>query len=302
MNTALIVDSNCDLPTSVIDKHNIIVIPTNLTIDGDEYLDYRDVASTTQMYNGDRLDKRYVAKSEAASEALIQKILTEKVSGKFDSAVIQTMSRKRSMFFERVGSVVTRIQDNSQTKFRILDSKSLFTGQGVVAAHTTALMNKGIYGSSLRKKLDELTPYLYGYSIPKDLFYLRERGSQRGEKSVSFAKAAVGKALGLVPIVRTHNESVDPVKSVRGWDNAVELLFNNVCEQMKAGLRSPFVCISYAGNINEIESLPNYKKLAMVAKDNRIHILKSQMAVAGGVNIGPGAMSIAFASQHHVLS
>lgn len=302
MQTALIVDSNCDLPPSVIDNHNIVVIPTNLTINGEQYLDYRNAVDNNLLYRSDRLNKKISAKSEAASEAIIQQILTEKIVGKFDAAVVQTMSRKHSLFYERMEKVISKMGHMSDVKFRVQDSKSVFTGQAVLAAHSAALIKKNVTGADLRKKIDQITPFLHQYSVPKDITYLRERASQRGEKSVSIVGAAIGKALGIVPIIKAYQSEVSSVKTIRGWNEAVNVLFNTAIAQIKLGLKSPFICISYAGESDIIKSLDGYHHLVAIAKQHNVHVLHSQMGIGGGINVGPETLSIAFAASPHKLT
>ncbi len=298
MSTALIVDSNCDLPESIINRYEIVVIPTEVTISGNKFLDYRKPIQSNLLYSGNQLDKKNVARSQASEESIIENVLEESVLGKYETAIIQTMSRKRSLFFERAGAVMARLNNKTSTSIRVQDTKSVFAGQGVIAAHSAALIKQGVQGAELRRRIDNITNQLHTFAVPQDIFYLRERAAQRGEKSVSIAKALVGKALGMVPILRTYRDNIEPLKNVRGWGNAVEQLFVNAARAFESGLASPIVCISYAGKPEEIDFLPGFTKLSQAAEANGAKILKSQMSIGGGVNMGPGTVSIAFAAEN----
>ena len=68
---------------------------------------------------------------------------------------------------------------------------------------------------------------------------------------------------------------------------------------MRDGLDTPFVCISYGGQPDAVREMPGYAALAETASRHGVEILISPMSKTAAVNVGPGALSLAFAASDH---
>ena len=70
---------------------------------------------------------------------------------------------------------------------------------------------------------------------------------------------------------------------------------------VRAGLESPHVCISYGGDPATVPGLPGYADLAAAVQEKGAEILISMMSNTGAVNVGTGAVSLAFAAGSHTF-
>jgi fatty acid-binding protein DegV len=89
---------------------------------------------------------------------------------------------------------------------------------------------------------------------------------------------------------------------VRGFDAGVERLFDNAAAQVRRGLKVPHVCISYGGNPEQVRSMPGYAGLESAAREHGVDVLTSVMSMTAAVNVGSGAVSIAYAADPHAFA
>jgi DegV family protein with EDD domain len=301
--TTLIVDSACDLPKSLIEKSNIRILPATIIYDQQSVQDFRDPEQTIGIYESGILEKGHESETAPTSVKEIIRILETAISSGENDLVIQTVNRVRSPTYENAVEAVSSIEKkhkNQDINIRVQDSRTIFTGQGVLAAHTVALINKGVSGTKLRRTIDLLSSKVHAYQVPKDVYYLRERGRKKGDNSVSWLGAVLGRALGVCPIVLALDDQTYPVTKIKGFEKAAETLFSHTVEKVKEGLLSPFVGISYAGKPKDLYTIPGFNELKEAAKARRYQLIISPMSLSGGVNLGPGTLSVAFATEPYL--
>lgn len=298
--TTLIVDSACDLPRSLIDKANVRLLPATIIYDQQSMQDNRDPEQTVKMYQNGALGKNHESETAPTSTEDIMKILETALKSGEKDILIQTVNRVRSPTYENAVEAVSKIEkkfSNQGLNIRVQDSRTIFTGQGVLAAHTIALVNKGVTGTRLRRTIDLLSSKVHAYQVPKDVFYLRERARKKGDKSVSWLGAIVGRTVGICPIVLALDDQTFPVTKIRGFNKAAETLFNHTVDKINEGLLSPFIGISFAGNPKDLYTISGFTELKEAAKAKGYQIFITPMSLSGGVNLGPGTLSVAFAAE-----
>lgn len=171
MRVRLVVDANCDLPQSFIDENDILILPSSLRLESEIIQDFRDPENMRALYRSGRLNKAYDAESIPLSIDGVREIFLENVVCQYDFAVIQTMMKERSPIFDNVESamrqVITSYRDRRQQAgieapfaVRAVDTRTLFSGQGIVAAETARLINENVGRQELRKRVFELTEHV----------------------------------------------------------------------------------------------------------------------------------------------
>ena len=150
MRVGLIVDSACDLPYEFSRKHDLFVLPVTAIIDGQTYIDTHDPVRTQEFYQSGLLDKGHQAETEAFSAEQIHNLFMEKIVTEFDVAICETVTRSRSQIFDHASEAMNTVMANyegarkaagREGKFsmRVIDSKQIFAGQGLLAVHTLRL-------------------------------------------------------------------------------------------------------------------------------------------------------------------
>ncbi|HEY9120389.1 MAG TPA: DegV family protein [Marinobacter sp.] len=313
MRVGLIVDSACDLPYDFSRKHDLFVLPVTAVIDGQTYIDEHDPVRTQEFYQSGLLQKGHHAETQAFSPQQIHDLFMEKIVTQFDVAICETVTRSRSLIFqnatEAMNSVMSHYQEarraaGREGKFsmRVIDSKQIFAGQGLLAAHTLRLIGQKLSKNALRNEVETFTDKIYTCVIPRDLHYIRERARKRGDKSVSALVAFLGKALNITPVIFGQGAEGQPAAKTRSFDMAVEKVMNYAAGRVEAGLLSPYVSLSCGLTWTEIEDLPGLNRLRDACENNGVELLLSQMGITSSIYVGPGSLCLALAAEPHEFS
>jgi fatty acid-binding protein DegV len=138
---------------------------------------------------------------------------------------------------------------------------------------------------------------VHAYLVPQDLYYVRSRAHQKGDKSVGWFKYQMGTMLDIKPILKAYRGETEAVDTVRGFDGAMKKLFGMATDAIEKGLLTKVVCMSYAGNPEDVKNFPGYDEFVKVAHANKVETLLSVMSTVAGIHVGPGAFSLAYAAK-----
>ena len=180
---------------------------------------------------------------------------------------------------------------------RVIDSQNVFAAVGVLAIEAARLRAAGEGAPQIRSRLEHLALYTQGYMVPPDLHYLRNRIKKRGDKSVSFFSAALGTALDIKPILHCNKGETGPVAKVKGFNPAVEKMFDFAARRVREGLMTPTMSLSYGGRLDEMRKLPGYDRLRETCAAQKVEVFESFMGLSGMVNVGQGAVVLGFAAE-----
>jgi fatty acid-binding protein DegV len=171
----------------------------------------------------------------------------------------------------------------------------------VQAAEAIRLIRQGGTPSEIGARLRSLVEQTHTYMVPADLFHIYKRASKKGDKSIGWGSYTLGSMLDVKPILHCHMDNTGPVDKVRGFETGVERLFGKAADRIRRGLEAPYICISYGGSLDAVPKLPGYAALHLAARENGVEILLSPMSKTAAVNVGPGAVSLAFAASGQPL-
>lgn len=306
MRVGVVVDSACDLPAEYLEQQGIEVLPINLQLGGERSLDVRDPHATIDFYT------RYATKRQPAQTApptteQIITALSERAATHFDRLLVVTISSTRSKIYEHITKAqlpllhaLRQKRNREQIKgsffLRVHDSKTLFTGQAVLVHEMLRLLcEEQLEFEELCRRADALSERIHAYLIPRDLYYVRNRSSQKGESSVGWLRYQAGTLLDIKPIIRAHQGDTEAVMTARGFDQAIEKLLAVAVDAIEKGLKVNAIALSYAGDPKEMARHPLIRRFHDYALGNGIELLESVMSTTAGVHVGPGALSLAYA-------
>lgn len=312
MSIAIIVDSTCDLPQHYVADNNVEILPIDLLLNGETYKDTKNPLEIAAFFSGDQVSKMVNAQSLPLSVEQICDIFYKKIVTKYGYALVLTAAKGRSNTYENAVQASLSINKNYQSyrkaaglesgfTMRVINSGTLFAGLGIATSYAVDLVANNTSKVQLRQKVEEFKSNIYTYCIPSDLFYLRTRAKTKGDKSVGLMTALIGKALDVIPVILGHMDDTQPVAKIKGHNKAVDRVFDHTIEQIDQGLKIPRVVISIAGEIEWLHQFDGYHRLLKKAKTESIEVLSSVMSIAGGVNLGPGTITVGFASDPHTF-
>ncbi len=307
MRIGVVIDSACDLPADYIKQQGILVLPINLYLGDEHLLDVRDPAATIEFYEHYAKNRKQTASTAPPeTEQIIESLLEH--ANQFDRLLIVTVTSTRSKVFEHATKaqlpllnalIQQRRQENigGSVLLRVHDSKTMFTGQGVLVHEMVKLLEKEeLDFNELCRRADEFSEHIHAYLVPNDLFYVRERARQKGENSVSWLSYQAGTLLNIKPVIHMHQGDSGALATARGFDAALEKLLEIATDAIDAGLKSNTVVMSYAGDPKVMGENRLIREFRAYAASKGVDVLESVMSTTAGLNVGPGAISLAYAS------
>lgn len=304
MTVRVVTDATCDLPREYIDANNMLLLPIAIRA-GDAVLnDDRRTDSTLAFYRDHLSDKGVMAETVPWDVEQIRQFFLQQVVTSCDHSLCLTVTASRSPIFESATQAsLNLLRDYKQARvqagrsgpfaMRVLDSGNMFAGQGVLAAEAARMIADGMHAADLRKAVQGLIPKTWAYLIPSDLYYVRARAKKKGDKSVSFAKYALGTALNIRPILRCNQGETEAVASQRGgFESAAQRLLEAATARVRAGVLGHYACISYGGPLEDLTKLPGYAGFANAVSAAGLELISSLMSMTACVNVGEGALSI----------
>jgi len=313
MRIGVVADATCDLPHEFLQEHRVGILPVAIHL-GDEVVnDVRDPDTTLKFYSEQLGAKGLDAHTVPfTAEQIREKFLSDIVL-EYDYVFCVTITATRSAIFEnatKASFAILNDYKNARARqgvsgpfaLRVVDSKSMFCGTGVLAAEAAKLARAGVGSNEIRKRLDELRENIVGYMVPNDLYYIRNRGIKKGEKSIGLLTYAIGSALDIKPVILCYRGETQPVAKVRGYERAVEKMFRHVAAEVRRGIGTTHLCISYGGPLNQVAALPGYDELAKAAREQKVDILTSIMSATAAVNTGGGCVAVAWGGELNPFS
>jgi DegV family protein with EDD domain len=306
--TLLITDAACDLPAEWLAKHRVCVLPIKILVDGEQFIDSHDEHSTLEFFRKDIAHKGMRAQSEPLSAVetrdYVQSMLRRNVDYVIEVAIASSRSKiylnslaaaQNLMLLH--GRARRSMNNHDPFKMWVVDSETVFAGQGVVVAEAVRQLHAGMPAQRVVQHLDTLRHHVHTLVVPKDLYYLYARAKAKGDNSVGWMTYNLGKALDIKAVVHAHAGKTEPCMKVRGFDDAVRRVLDIATAKVREGLLTPAVCVSYAGPIDEVRNWIPYIALETVCQRRGVSLHLSTMSLTGGINVGAGAFSVAFASK-----
>lgn len=308
MRVGIVIDSACDLPQAYIEEHKLEIMPINLVIGDEIFIDERDPDETIKFYKRYAEEKNLEGETQPFSVDQITRLFLDELVLKYERVLVIAIASSRSLIFENATKASFAILSGYKQKrakagvegsfaLRVVDSKTLFTGEAVLVQETIRMMKEdNVPFDRLRPTVEALSKHVHAYLVPNDLHYLRKAGRARGDRSVSWLSYTLGTALDIKPIVKAYRGDTYPIKKISGFETAVNDRFDFARSAIEKGLLSKTICMSYAGNPDVIRNMAGYKLLKQVADKHGVKLMLSVMSTTAGINVGPGAFALGLIS------
>lgn len=202
MNIKIISDSTCDLSKDLLEKYNITLVPLTIIKDGKPYLDGVDITpadifahvaaggslcSTTAMNVGEYTE--YFRKYSQEYDGVLHVNISSEFSSSYQNACLAAEE------FDNV---------------RVLDSRNLSTGQGLVVLKACEL-------AQTCQNLDELHQQLVAFTDKVEASFLLDQLQYMVKGGRCSAVVALGaNLLNLKPCIEVKNGKMSVVKKYRG--------------------------------------------------------------------------------------
>jgi hypothetical protein len=200
---ALVSDTACNLPRSIIDKYNIHLIPFNVILQNTKYLDGYTI-SKDQFY--DRLkNNNILAKTSQPAPAYFKKMYTSLLKH-YDAVLSIHLSSPTSGAYQAAKNSAKEFDERVQ----VVDSKNITVGEGLMVKKAAEMIEQGLAFKEIINRLKALRNNLQLFVSVPDVDTLMQSGR------VSKAKGWLAKLLKVKPLI-TVNKAGVPVRSGKAF-------------------------------------------------------------------------------------
>ncbi|HEY7774732.1 MAG TPA: DegV family protein [Marinagarivorans sp.] len=301
--TAIIVDSVCTLPPRLLEKYNVKRVPISVSINGEEFPDPCDQSLSLEFFRSGQLKRKNKVTTSPPSVNAFAEVIHQAIAEGAQQVFVQTVNRMQGETYNQANAAISKVKaalpNHSKVTLRVMDSRTVFSGQGLMVAETLRRLMKPQDASSVRREMDSLSSKIHTFVLPKSPLLALERAQKRGEKSVGWTQAAIANVIGVHPILCIVNDSSYRAAKVKGFEKAAGQLFTHARAQMLRGLLSPIVVINYAGPIEELKNLPGFADLEGTARECKVQLIVGVMSLAGGIYTSPGSLNLALMAEPH---
>ncbi len=230
---AVITDSSCSLPTSVLRRYHMEQVPLGISIDGGSLTDPCDEGKRLAMFRFDRLSKKHtvVTSPPPSTEMFEDAILRALKVGK-KTVVIQTVNHTQGETYNIANVAAANVRRKLGKRqhditIRVMDSRTVFAGQGLMVAETIRRMLSGQDSSEVRRSMDKLSSSIHTFILPKEPMLALKRARKRNEKAVGWAQVFIANTLGIHPILCIVNGSSYLAAKTFGFEKSAKQLFHH---------------------------------------------------------------------------
>lgn len=202
MNIKILSDSTCDLPKELVEKYNITILPLTIIKDGVAYLDCVDITPSdifAHVAAGGGLCSTAAVNIDAYIEAF------RKFSSEYDGVLHVNISSEFSCSHQNA-----RLAAEEFSNVRVVDSRNLSTGQGLVVLKACELAQTCSNMDELKAELDVFTQKVEASFLLDRLEYMVKGGR------CSSVVALGANLLNLKPCIEVKNGKMSVVKKYRG--------------------------------------------------------------------------------------
>ena len=188
---AIVTDSIADLPQSLIEEHQIHVLPLNLLIEGSPYLDKLTITPEDFYSLLDQV-KEYPTSSLPTQKSVEN--LFSLLSTHYDAVIAITVSKAMSGTFQCVEKAAEKFIKEGY-KIKVIDSKLNSGAQGLLVLDAAKMLDQGLGFEQVVDCIERQIEKTKIYVSIKTLKYMVRGGR------ISQMKGLVGKILNVKPII-----------------------------------------------------------------------------------------------------
>ena len=276
-NIKIICDSLADIPTELVQKYDIEVVPLSIIFDDKEYIDGVDITKV-EFYKMLRENDKLPKTSQVTYVAF--KNVFEKYTSQNREILYIGGSSKASGTYQ---SAVMAKNDIKQGTINTFDSLSLSIGSGYIVLAAARLSKEGKNVEEILNHLERLRNNISLLFTVETLEYLQKGGR------ISLAKATIGNMLNIKPILWLEDGLIKPISQARGKKQVISKIVDIIKEQHGQDLSQKQVIIGCGDNDADLETLK--KKLNEEFKIEEI--LQVNLGSCITAHTGPGVLGIA---------
>jgi len=278
---AIVTDSTCDFPQTLLEQYNIKIVPLKISFGGTEYTDGVDLKKDRfyELLNSSSALPTTSQPPPSDFKELYEKlykdgyseIISLHVSGKLSGSVGAAKAA-----LDALGAPGLKVE--------IIDSKTLSMGLGFLAVKAALAAQRGEGLFKIKEEILKDIPKAKLYFVPYSLDYLKKGGR------ISRLKALAGQIAHIVPVLALRNGTgeIELVKTCKKKEIAKELVDIAKSEDKENGIES--VGVAYTPPPKGRENLAS--ALGELFPGREVYAEVANCVI--GAHAGPSTIGVAF--------
>ena len=277
-------DSTSDLPNEIVEEYGIKVIPTEVFLYDNRYLDYPDEHELKKKDFFKAVREGATPTTAVIPPSRFYEYFEQDVKDGYDILYIVFSSGLTTTRQNALIACEDLKEVYKDCKIVVVDSLSASLGEGLLVYYAAKLMRQGKSMEEIRDWVESIRLKLCHWFTVDDLQHLRRGGR------ISATAATVGGVLGIKPIINISNDGVlEAVDKVRGRKAALDYLANRVKkEAVDPGEHTIFIVHA------DCEDDCMYLKQQIEKEMEFKEILIGVMGPVIGAHTGPGAVGLVY--------
>ena len=273
---AILVDSGCDVPTTLAQANNIYEIPLKIIYETESFTD-KVTITAEEIY--DRLPTE-IPKTSLPEGAVIQEIFKKIIADGYEQLIAITISSGLSGTFNSIRLIA---QDFPQLETFMFDTKNIGIGAGSHAIKAAELIAQGASFEEITNNLSHSTDKSKIFFSVATLEYLQKGGR------IGLVSAVLGNALKLNPIITCNEAGVyHTVAKSRGRKKSLEKTVSLV-KAFVGNHQNVRLLVAHGNAEQEALALVDVLKKEIPQAND---ILVDQISPALVVHTGPGLIGL----------
>lgn len=272
--TAILIDSGCDLPESIVEKYNMYVLRLKISYGAQSFTDGETVDSA-EVY--DRFSEE-IPKTSAPNLFDVEELIDRIAADGYENIIAVCISSALSSTFN---SIRLALSESTKVNSFVFDTKNISIGAGMYALWAAQQLEQGTEYeaviAALPKKINDSKVFFYMDTLK----YLIAGGR------IGKIAGAIGSALDIKPIITCDKKGeYTKIALAKGKEKALEKLLAAVVKNKKA---ADWIAVMQ-GNAQATVTAVKPKVLELL-KQSKI-VIEKQITASLAVHTGPGLVGI----------
>ncbi|NLW40460.1 MAG: DegV family protein [Tissierellia bacterium] len=277
----IIMDSTSDLPSHLVEKYNIDILPLRVFLKDKEYLDKVDI-DVEEVYEAMR---EGISPKTSMPNPKNAYDLFKKYASNGINFIYYSFSSKLSSTYENCYMIIERLKkEYPNVKMDIIDTKAGSFASGLIALQGAVLAKIGKKFEDIIKLSKGNVKHIEHIFTIDDLSWLLKGGR------ISKSSAIIGSALNIKPILDVRDGKMEVIRKVRGRKRALNTIADLVQQRIK-DFPDQIIGITHA---DDLKAALEMKDLIVKRIGNEGNILIEKIGSVLGSHLGIGGVGVFF--------
>src|SRR5690606_30491425 len=179
--------------------------------DGKQLVDPCKDDECLKLFKSGDFSRKHNVVTKPPTSADFERHIIRRLKEGYKTVLVQTVNRMQGDTYKHANMGASAVQkklgDRPDIVIRVMDSRTVFSGQSVMVLETVRRMLSGQDGSKVKRALDRLSENIHSFVIPKEPLVALERSQKRNEKAVGWGQAFIADILNIHPTLCIVNDS-----------------------------------------------------------------------------------------------